>query len=320
MIFLPYYSLFISTLFLRTVRLMASSHWLIIWTILEVNIISFIPLIVRIKLYREAEARIKYFLFQVLGALIILVAFIFPFNMGFMWIGLIIKLGAAPLHFWFPYVIRSIRWSNCIILTTWQKLGPLIVLTFTQYASIKVFLIIVAIASALIGRLGGLNQSQTRLLLTYSSISHLSWILAAIIKNIISIIIYFTIYRVITARLMYVLWNENIISLKTHNKSILNTITLRFLLLSLGGLPPLTGFFIKWIVISNLIIYLIPPLLLRSTINIFFYLNVIISIIMTAITCTNNKGRYKWLIIRLLIRFIGLPFIFKITYALTLFY
>jgi len=230
-----------------------------------------------------------------------------------MWIGLIIKLGAAPLHFWFPYVIRSIRWSNCIILTTWQKLGPLIVLTFTQYTSIKVFLIIVAITSALIGRLGGLNQSQTRLLLTYSSISHLSWILAAIIKNIISIIIYFTIYRVITARLIYVLWNENIISLKTHNKSILNTITLRFLLLSLGGLPPLTGFFIKWIVISNLIIYLIPPLLLRSTINIFFYLNVIISIIMTAITYTNNKGRYKWLIIRLLIRFIGLPFIFKIT-------
>ena len=229
-------------------------------------------------------------------------------------------MGAAPLHYWFPYVIRRIRWLNCIILTTWQKLGPLVVLVFTHYRSIKVFLIMVAIASALIGRLGGLNQSQARLLLTYSSISHLSWILAAIIKNIISIITYFTIYSIITTRLIYMIWNENLISLKAHNKSVLNTITLRLLLLSLGGLPPLTGFFIKWIVISNLIIYLAPPLLLRSTINIFFYLNVIISIMITAMARTHNKGRYGWLIIRLLIRFIGLPFIFGVSYALTLFY
>lgn len=168
----------------------------------------------------------------------------------------------------------------------------------------------VAALRAIVGSLGGLNQSQTRLLLTYSSIRHLGWILAAIIKNIINLIIYFAIYTIIRITLIYVLWNENLISLKAHNKSLINIITLRILLLSLGGLPPLTGFFIKWIVITSLRIYLAPILLLSSTINIFFYLNIIVSIIISIIINSNKKGRYSLLTVRLLIRFIILPFFF----------
>jgi NADH:ubiquinone oxidoreductase subunit 2 (subunit N) len=96
---------------------------------LELNLISFVPLLAYSNKFNEAEASIKYFLAQALGSGLILLGslrfFISPhmlFNPDFLnillFIGLITKLGLPPCHFWFPSVISLISWPMCIVLTT----------------------------------------------------------------------------------------------------------------------------------------------------------------------------------------------------------
>lgn len=60
-----------------------------------------------------------------------------------------------------------------------QKLAPLHLIVF--FITISTTIALLIISSSLVGALGGLNQTQVRKLIAYSSINHLGWILAAII-------------------------------------------------------------------------------------------------------------------------------------------
>jgi NADH:ubiquinone oxidoreductase subunit 2 (subunit N) len=64
----------------------------------------------------------------------------------------------------------------------------------------------------------------------------------------------------------------------------INLLLISFLLLSLRGLPPLTGFLPKWILLKYLSLkfqVLILFLLLGSYLNLYFYLTVVFSSIIT---------------------------------------
>lgn len=39
-------------------------------------------------------------------------------------LGLMVKLGVFPMHFWFPSVMASVSWFRCFWLRVVQKLGP----------------------------------------------------------------------------------------------------------------------------------------------------------------------------------------------------
>lgn len=93
---------------------------------------------------------------------------------------LLLKNGAAPFHFWFPGVIEGLSWINGLILITWQKIAPLILISYNINYN---FFLISIILSIIIGALGGLNQTSLRKLIAFSSINHLGWILIAIINN-----------------------------------------------------------------------------------------------------------------------------------------
>lgn len=279
----PYISLFSSTLFFSTLLALSSSHWLIVWASLEVNIISFIPLITISVWSNETEAAVKYFLFQALGSRLLLLSSFSPFLSFILVFAMMIKLGIAPFHFWFPSVINSVTWPLCLALSTWQKVAPLtILLSLTSPSTIFLFL---ASLNALIGGLGGLNQSQIRPLLAYSSIGHIGWMMAASIFSPWVRAIYFLFYLAHSTILFVYFWSYNTLSLKTlsstTNFNPLSTLVVSFLLLSLGGLPPLIGFIPKLIAISTFTTPLMPFLLIfGSLINIFYYLNITLAAIL----------------------------------------
>lgn len=194
---------------------------------------------------------------------------------------LIIKIGAAPLHFWFPEVVEGLRWFSCSLLLTWQKLAPIVITLIIINISSLIYISI--ISSSIIGRVIGINQNSIRKILAYSSINHTAWILVAIAHRKLWTI-YFLIYCLINLRLTFVIWKIN--CFKINQLSILSMnpikkLSMVIIFLSLAGLPPLIGFLPKWILIywirNNQEIFLITILIITTLIIIYVYFRIIFS-------------------------------------------
>lgn len=279
---------------------MIRPNWLTAWIILEINMLRFIPLIISTKSNQETEASIKYFLSQALGSILILLGIRIlyqPINQSIsIWtiiIAILIKLGIAPCHFWYPSVIASLSWINCLTLSTWQKLAPLTLLIITTYKTQSRFILAVtARINALVGGVLGINQTHLRPLLAYSSIGHIGWIVSMLsINKSAFCITYFLIYSIIVAPIFVII---NMINSKTiksiYNIFKINTIIAIMMviaILSLAGIPPLTGFIPKLIVMLKLIetnYITLVFLLIGAYINLYYYLNITFNLILS----TNN--------------------------------
>lgn len=275
---------------------------------MEINLLSFIPLMLQAQNNQETERAVKYFLAQALGSAIMLYSRILLYHprnytliQCILISSLLLKLGAAPCHYWFPSTISSIRWLNCLILCTWQKLAPLALLIFPFIGlnQLKPLIILVAATNAIVGGLLGINQSHIRTILAYSSITHIGWIIGSSLTNSALIpMLYFAIYSVIVAPLFIILNAWKSISFSQMPQIFISSVNISIIfsltLLSLGGLPPLTGFIPKWIAIialSDVNWVLIIFLLLGRLINLYFYLNLTFNILISSLILnTYNKS------------------------------
>lgn len=204
--------------------------------------------------------------------------------------GLMFKLGTAPLHNWVPDIYEggltiSIGWIGTIV-----KLGILVILISIIYGgrSKGEILIIGGILSIWIGSLGGINQSKMRRLIGYSGISHVGWILLGIgggtIYGLEASIIYMWIYIVMMIGLFTILsmrvervYIVEFVGEGRENKVM--GLTMLILLLSIGGVPLLGGFYGKMWILMSLIkskYYIIGIVsILISAIGVYNYLEII---------------------------------------------
>jgi len=282
-----------------TIIAITSTNIVTIWISLELNIFSFIPLLLNTSTTNETEGTIAYFLSQTLGSIIFLLSR--TILITFHWyqelstfiliFAIILKLGIVPCHYWYPITIELVRWLNCLLLSTWQKIAPLFIILFIIIPKWKSNLIIVISSlNALGGGIIGLRQSSLKKIIAYSSITHIGWTIRAITINMPCIsLMYFIIYSIITIPLFLTINKTNCLIISDlWSKPILRQvfkITLSILILSMSGLPPLTGFLPKLIIINILIRYSIIAIILiviGSLINLFFYLNICLSIIISA--------------------------------------
>lgn len=300
--------LFFITIIIGTIIVIRSNNWLRIWIGLEINIISFIPLISKRKNNLSSERIILYFLVQRMGSVLFLIIIITNSTIIISPViindviniiitsRLLLKVGAAPFHFWLPEIIEKINWVRCIIIITWQKLAPLTILSIIL--DTNNFIIIIAIARTTVGAVGGLNQTSIRKIIAYSSIRHLGWILSCIkFENEIWInyLIIYAVIVIITTIVFnyYSIFYLNQITLNSN--SIIEKIIYSRLILRIGGLPPFLGFLPKWIVIQAIIrkrLYLVLTIIVLTTlITLFYYLRIIRTIII--INSTIRKWRLK---------------------------
>nr|UEP16606.1 NADH dehydrogenase subunit 2 [Botanophila rubrifrons] len=301
--------LFFSILIMGTLITISSNSWLSAWMGLEINLLSFIPLMSDNKLM-STEASLKYFLTQTLGSTILLFSItLLMMNLNSMSINfikmmmfssLLLKSGSAPFHFWFPNVMEGLSWINALILMTWQKIAPMILISYILF---KPMVIMSVILSSLIGAMGGLNQTSLRKLMAYSSINHLSWMMIAMYSNNQLWINYFMIYTFLTFSMIFMF---NIFKLSHINQLFslfFNNKYLKFMLLmnllSMGGLPPFLGFYPKFLVIQSLTInnqlFLLFFMLLMTLITLYFYLRLCYSTFMLNYYENNwmNYSMYK---------------------------
>nr|YP_010516391.1 NADH dehydrogenase subunit 2 [Caridina longshan]UXL88562.1 NADH dehydrogenase subunit 2 [Caridina longshan] len=286
----PSQILFFLTLLMGTATTFSASSWFMAWIGLELNLLSFIPLLSSKSNRYSSESSLKYFLIQALGSSLILASaplslYLQDITTITITLALLLKMGAAPFHFWFPPVMQGITWPQCIMISTVQKVAPMLLLMMTQLGSSPVILMTASTLSAVVGAIGGLNQTLTRKILAYSSINHMAWMLAAIMFNEQMWTIYFLTYAMVSSSVMLILHTYQIYhfnqlsSFSVYSKPIILALFLS--LLSMGGMPPLTGFFPKWLIIQQFIfsksIIWLSILLMSALLTLFFYLRIAIS-------------------------------------------
>lgn len=276
--------IFLIFLIFRTIISISSINWLSIWIGLELNLFSIIPIInIKSSIY-SLESTIKYFLIQAFSSIILLIiltykSFFFILNINLIIIlPILIKLRIIPFHLWLPSIIEGLHWPICFIILTWQKISPIILIS---YLIINRNLLIILISILIINSIFGINQNSIRKILAISSINNSTWILIAILINEKLWINYFLIYSFINILLIIInhKYNINYINqIKIFNKNYFIKINILIIIFSIIGLPPIIGFLIKWILIQNLInfniYYIIIILILTSILNLIFYIKI----------------------------------------------
>nr|QGZ09971.1 NADH dehydrogenase subunit 2 [Eisenia nana] len=299
LIYSPFLLLTMSTLLLSTVMAMSSTNWILLWGAMELNLLSFIPVMLQTKSHQEVEGSVKYFLAQALGSALLLASSTsmwMPFSLATNYVpllltsALLLKLGSVPCHFWYPSVMSSISWTSCLVLSSWQKLAPLSILAFLLPQKHMHLMMVAAAFNALVGGTMGMNQSQLRTIMAYSSIGHIGWMLSlVVVLKPTAAFFYLFVYSALIIPVFMTLGHLNITLMKHLNAAISSNmallVPLPILLMSLGGLPPLTGFMPKlmtMMMLSNSMMLLMIPLILGSLMNLYFYLNIAINIMFSA--------------------------------------
>ena len=219
-----------------------------------------------------------------------------------LFLGLIFKLGIAPFHTWVPDVYES---TNLIFVVFIGFLPKLIYLTvlwklfffcnILNFYNITYLFVFFGVLSLFIGTIGALNQYKLRRFLAYSSITHMSFLLFSMLSlslnSLISLSFFYLLNYIIISLIIFsiinIIFNKEITLIYNLKFNVLNK-NMRLLLIfwifsffSLGGIPPFSGFFIKYLVLKNLLFnnyyFLSFFILLFSSISIYYYLRFIIS-------------------------------------------
>nr|YP_010576116.1 NADH dehydrogenase subunit 2 [Epinephelus multinotatus]UZN43401.1 NADH dehydrogenase subunit 2 [Epinephelus multinotatus] len=300
---------------LGTTITFASSHWLLAWMGLEINTLAILPLMAQQHHPRAVEAATKYFLTQATGAATLLFAsttnawltgqwdilqMSHPLTTTIAILALSLKVGLAPLHTWLPEVLQGLDLTTGLILSTWQKLAPFALLLQIQPTN-PTILIALGITSTLVGGWGGLNQTQLRKIMAYSSTAHLGWMILVLQFSPPLTLLTLLTYLVMTSSTFLVFKLNKSTSINTLATSWAKTPALTTLtpliLLSLGGLPPLTGFMPKWLILQELTKQDLAPIAtlaaLTALLSLYFYLR--LSYAMTLTMSPNNvTGLTPW--------------------------
>nr|ARA95317.1 NADH dehydrogenase subunit 2 [Desmognathus conanti] len=307
-------SMLVSSLSTGTIITFISNHWFLAWIGLELNTLAIIPIMSKMHHPRSTEAAIKYFLIQSMASALLLFATTLNawytgewtiINMQtqtpllLLLTALMIKLAVAPFHMWLPDVIQGLDLMTCLILSTWQKLAPMTLMI--QISEINTTLLTtLGMLSLLVGGWGGLNQPQLRKMMAYSSIAHLGWMMIVMSYSPNLTLLNLMVYLLLTTSMFLMMMKMSSTNINkmasSWMKNLSLTSTMIIILMSLGGLPPLSGFMPKWLILEEIIKQNIPlatMAVMSTLLSLFFYLRLSY---MTSLTTppTTMNSKLMW--------------------------
>nr|AXR86025.1 NADH dehydrogenase subunit 2 [Gonatocerus sp. ZCS-2018] len=260
--------LFIPMIFITTMMIFSSNSWFSMWMIMEINMLSFIFILVFDKFYENYNSMI-YMLIQSFNSYIFLFGSmnIYFLNLNlinlfylFMNLSLLTKLGMSPFFFWYPKIMKNMNWINFMILSTIQKIIPLYIMNLLMKL-LNNFMIKLNLFNCLIFmftiNLIALNNINLRLMMCFSSMMHLNWILMLMYIDENMLIFYLNMYYLIIYVIIKILNNFNLNSLNDlfMMKFLKKEIYYMFMILfiSLMSLPPMISFILKWMFFKEML-------------------------------------------------------------------
>nr|AAL16586.1 NADH dehydrogenase subunit 2 [Microdesmus longipinnis] len=308
-------TLLLSTLGLGTTITFASSHWLLAWMGLEINTLAIIPLMTRQHHPRAVEAATKYFLTQATAAATLLFAattnawltgqwdiqlMLHPVPTTMAILALSMKVGLAPLHTWLPEVLQGLDMTTGLILSTWQKLAPFALLLQLPLQNQPLLTLMASPPLLSVDGAGSTNH-QLRKVLAYSSIAHLGWMVLVLqfypTLTALALLLYiFMTSATFLALIVSAATTVNALALSWTTAPLLTTL-FPMALLSLGGLPPLSGFMPKWLILQELTKQSLPLTAtlaaLSALLSLYFYLRLSYAMALT-VSPNSASGSASW--------------------------
>ena len=171
---------------------------IIIWVRLEFNMLRFLPIIISSE-YSPMENSIKYFLIQRIASIIYIICVLIclmKYNYIleiFMATSIIIKLGAAPFHGWFLSLSKSLNLFVLLLISTVQKIIPIIILSFLNI--LNRIVVFVCLSTFLVIFYNSLIILNLIKILALSRINNLVWFLTRIMSGIQFFYLLLIIYR-----------------------------------------------------------------------------------------------------------------------------
>ena len=222
------------------------------------------------------------------------------FGIIFMLAGLAFKISAVPFHMWTPDVYEGAPTPVTTFFATAPKVAAL-VLTMrvvldafgTQVGAWQQIIIFAALASIVVGALGAIGQRNIKRLMAYSSINNVGFILiglaAATVQGASAMLVYLAIYVAMSVGgfvAVLMLKDESgapvedisaLAGLSRHRKVL--SVCLAMVMFSLAGIPPLFGFWGKFVVFQAAVQAGLMPLafvgIAASVIGAFYYLKIV---------------------------------------------
>jgi NADH-quinone oxidoreductase subunit N len=216
----------------------------------------------------------------------------------FIIVALLFKLAAAPFHMWAPDVYEgspTIVTAYFAIVPKIAILGVLVQLLMSPFSSLfsqlEPLLVICALLSIVVGSLGAINQTKIKRLLAYSAIGHMGFMLIGLstgaLSGLFATFVYIAVYMLTSLNTFaFVITfaganTANFISqlggLSRVNPLLAITFTLG--LFSMAGIPPLAGFFSKYLVLQSAVqhhLYFVAFIaVLFSVVASFYYIRLI---------------------------------------------
>ena len=217
------------------------------WVCLEINMLCFIPILVRGLREQAILTGVKYFISQRLASMVFIIRILLTnriiFVDAFIRLALIFKLGVPPFHSWLISVLTRIGYSRIFMLFTIQKFIPLFIISQIIFIELWLWVLILRLLGVILMTLNRIGSFY--LLLILSGALNTIWMLRRVSKGG-SWVGFLLTYRVVLGALIFGLAKTSVI--KVNDVTGLDwrrASIIRFHLLNLGGLPPLVGFLVK---------------------------------------------------------------------------
>ena len=215
-------------------------------------------------------------------------------------IGLCFKVGAAPFHFWTPDVYEGSPTLITAFMSTVVKtaaFAAFLRLFLMCFAPLHDFwmptLFVISLLTLFVGNITALYQHSFKRMLAFSSISHVGYMLFAIValgaNSTNSVFVYAAAYSIASiigfAVLILVKRQTGSDNFDSFNglakKNPFIAFTLTVAMLSLAGIPLTAGFIGKFMMFSTALseyhIWLVVLAVVNAVIGIFYYLRVIVA-------------------------------------------
>ena len=213
--------------------------------------------------------------------------------------GLSFKVSAVPFHMWTPDVYEGAPTPVTAFFSVAPKIAAIALFTRVMIGPFgdlvqhwQQIIILISIASMLVGAFAAINQTNIKRMLAYSSIGHVGYALTGLVvaneAGVRGIMIYMAIYLfmnigafacILTMRRSEKMV-ENISDLSGMSKSHpMVAMALAIFMFSMAGIPPLAGFFSKLYiflaVIETKFYSLALIAVLSSVVSAFYYLRIV---------------------------------------------